>query len=193
MKICVYGASGSALDPKYYEAAEELGRLIGRGGHALIFGGGAGGLMGACAKGAAAAGGEVVGIAPRFFDEPGVLYDGCTRFHFTETMSERKALMEELSEAFIALPGGIGTFEEFFETLTLKQLGRHGKPMALLNTLNYFAPLMRLLEKAAEGRFLSARCFSLFSLCETPTEVLESVLSAPIVSGDLRRLSDYAK
>ena len=110
MNICVYGASGDRLDQAYFDAAFELGALLGQRGHSLIFGGGAGGLMGACARGASSAGADIVGVAPRFFDEPGVLYDGCTRFVFTETMRERKGIMEEQAEAFIALPGGIGTF-----------------------------------------------------------------------------------
>ncbi|MEI3101738.1 MAG: LOG family protein [Oscillospiraceae bacterium] len=92
-----------------------------------------------------------MGIAPRFFDEPGILLKDYGQLIFTETMSERKTLMEDKAEAFIALPGGIGTYEEFFETLTLKQLGRHSKPMALLNTLGYFDPMVEMLEKTAES------------------------------------------
>ena len=193
MNICVYGASGTDLDAAYYDEARELGGLIAQGGHTLVFGGGANGLMGACAEGAAKKGGTIIGIAPRFFDEPGILFPGCSEFIFTETMAERKTIMAERSDAFIALPGGIGTFEEFFETLTLKQLGRHGKPMALLSTLNYYTPLMALLENAAEGRFLSRRCLDLFALCRTPSEALEHVLTSASSSGGLHRLCDYAK
>lgn len=193
MTICVYGASGEKLDRAYFEAAYELGQLMARSGDRLVFGGGAGGLMGACARGAADAGGEVLGIAPRFFDEPGILFDRCTDFLFTETMRERKQAMEEAAEAFIALPGGIGTFEEFFETLTLKQLGRHAKPMAALNTLNYYAPMEAMLRSASEGGFMSESCFQLFSLCQTPAEALKAVRSAPALSGSARRLIDYAK
>ncbi len=193
MRICVYGASSSELDRAYFEAARELGQLLAAAGHSLVFGGGAGGLMGACAEGAAERGGEILGIAPRFFDEPGVLYPGCTRFLYTDTMAERKTAMHRESDAFIALPGGIGTFEEFFETLTLKQLGRHGKPMALLNTREYYAPLTALLERAAEDGFLSRRCFELFAVCATPEEALEHVLHAPVFSGGLKRLTDYNK
>jgi uncharacterized protein (TIGR00730 family) len=193
MRICVYGASASELDGRFFEEARELGRLLADGGHRLVFGGGAGGLMGACAEGAAERGGEILGIAPRFFDEPGVLFPRCTRFLWTETMAQRKAAMAAESDAFIALPGGIGTFEEFFETLTLKQLGRHGKPMALLNTLGYYAPLMGLLEQAADGGFLSRRCFDLFALCAAPEEALDHVLNAPAFSGGIKRLADYSK
>lgn len=193
MNICVYGASGDKLDRAYFEAAFELGKLLGRRGHSLIFGGGAGGLMGACARGASAAGAEIVGVAPRFFDEPGVLYDGCTRFIFTETMHERKALMEDQAEAFIALPGGIGTFEEFFETLTLKQLGRHGKPMALLNTLGYFDALQELLLRAVEGGFLSLGCLALYALCDSPSQALDRAEQPETLRGGITRLADYTK
>ena len=193
MNICVYGASGEQLDRAYFEAAGELGRLLALDGHRLIFGGGAGGLMGACARGASEVGGEIIGIAPRFFDEPGVLYDRCTRFIYTDTMRERKQLMETQSEAFIALPGGIGTFEEFFEMLTLKQLGRHAKPMAVLNTLGYYEPMRSMLSAAADGGFMSRRCFELFAFCGTPAEALDHIRKSPVLSGSIKRLSDYSK
>ena len=192
MKICVYGASGNDLDRAYFDAARELGRLLARQGHALVFGGGARGLMGACAEGAAELGGEIIGVAPRFFDEPGILFPRCSRFVYTETMAERKTAMFSESEAFIALPGGIGTFEEFFETLTLKQLGRHRKPMALLNTLDYYAPLMAMLDKAVEGGFLSRRCLALFALCGSPAEALRAVLTQRAPEGGLGKLTEYS-
>ena len=111
MKICLYGASSDEIDRTFILRTESLGEKMGKRGHTLIFGGGAKGLMGACARGAAEKGGEILGIAPRFFDEPGILFPRCSRFLFTETMAERKSAMAEESEAFIALPGGIGTFE----------------------------------------------------------------------------------
>ena len=193
MRICVYGASGSDLAPEYFAAARELGRLLADGGHTLIFGGGQGGLMGACASGAAERGGEIIGIAPRFFDEPGILFPGCTRFLFTETMRERKQLMEEQSDAFIVLPGGIGTLEEFFETLTLKQLGRHGKPIAVLNTLQYYNAMLHMLHTAADGGFMSRSCLQLFGFCATAEEALYHVEHAEVLSGSIRRLEDYNK
>lgn len=193
MKICVYGASADALDRRYFDAARELGALLARRGHALVFGGGRGGLMGACAEGASEQGGEVIGIAPRFFDEPGILFERCTRFIYTETMRERKQRMEEESDAFVILPGGIGTWEEFFETLTLKQLGRHAKPMAVLNTLGYYGRMLDMLEAAADGGFMSRACLRLFGLCDTPAQALEHVEKAEAISGDLRRLADYSR
>lgn len=193
MDICVYGASADELRSEYIEAARELGALIVCGGHRLIFGGGAGGLMGACARGAYESGGSVIGVAPRFFDEPGILFDRCTELIFTETMSERKAVMEDRAEAFIVLPGGIGTFEEFFETLTLKQLGRHSKPMALLNTLGYYGALLAALERAVEGGFMSGACLKLFSLCDTPAQALACAAVRGEPCGGIHRLRDYTK
>ena len=192
MNICVFAGSAEGAAPEYAAAARDLGRLLARGGHCLVFGGGARGLMGACAEGAAEEGGEILGIAPRFFDEPGILYPGCTRFLFTDTMSERKTAMAAGSDAFIALPGGIGTLEEFFEIFTLKQLGRHGKPIALVNTLDYYAPLSALLERAVRDGFLSRRCFSLFSLCPGPEEALRAVCTAPASSGVPVSLREYS-
>ena len=193
MNICIYAASSNSVDAVYLDAAEALGRIMARGGHTLVFGGGQGGLMGACARGAFEGGGAITGVAPRFFDEPGILFPGCTRFVYTETMRERKQTMEDLSEAFIVLPGGIGTFEEFFEMLTLKQLGRHGKPIAVLNTRGYYAPMLRMLEGAAEGGFMSRRCLELFALCDTPEEALRHVETAPEWHGNLKGLTDYTK
>ena len=193
MKIGIYGASGTQLDASYFEAARRFGALLGQHGHSLVFGGGAQGLMGACAEGAAASGAAILGVAPRFFDEPGILFPGCSDFVWTETMRERKAVMEDESEAFVVLPGGIGTFEEFFETLTLKQLGLHDKPIALLNTLGYYDALWALLEQAAAGGFLSRGCLGLCALCETPEAALEQVEHAERRTGGLHRLADYTK
>ena len=193
MKLCVYGASGERLDARYFEAARELGKELGQRGHCLLFGGGAHGLMGACAEGAESAGAEIIGVAPRFFDEPGILFPRCSDFVFTETMRERKAIMEDEGEAFLVLPGGIGTFEEFFETLTLKQLGQHDKPIALLNTLGYYDAFFALLEQAAEGGFLSRGCLSLCALCPTPEAALDYIETAAPLSGSIRRLEDYTK
>ena len=108
-------------------------------------------------------------------------------------MRERKAIMEEESEAFLVLPGGIGTLEEFFETLTLKQLGLHGKPIALLNTLGYYDALRQLLEQAAEGGFMSRGCLALCALCDAPEEALRYLETAETLTGGLHRLEDYTK
>ena len=135
MVICVYGASSDTIHPDFLKAGEALGSAMARRGHSLVFGGGGHGLMGAVARGVASSGGSITGVAPRFFNVDGVLFDGCTEFVYTDTMRERKAIMEERADAFLMTPGGIGTFEEFFEILTLRQLGRHNKPISVLNTM----------------------------------------------------------
>ncbi|MBR6772744.1 MAG: TIGR00730 family Rossman fold protein [Clostridia bacterium] len=172
MKICVYGAASNNIDPAYTAAAEKLGRLIAEKGHTLVFGGGATGVMGACARGVKAVGGESIGVAPGFFDEPGILCKDCTEFIFTETMRERKQLMEDLADAFVVAPGGIGTFEEFIEILTLKQLGRHTKPIAMLNTCGYYEHMNALMKNTVEKGFMKEECLGLYRSLDTAEEVL---------------------
>ena len=194
MNICIYGASSDRLDSIFFEEAERLGKLIAESGNTLVFGGGQTGLMGACARGVHKAGGKIIGIAPRFFDEPGILDKNCSEFFYTNTMRERKQLMEDKSDAFIALPGGIGSYEELFEILTLKQLGKHAKPIALLNTDNYYFPLFALLENTVKRGFMSERCLELFRLCATPDEALEHVLTDRAESQNMQYgLLDYNK
>lgn len=164
MKICVFGASSRDLEQGYFDEAFALGAELARRGHTIVFGGGASGLMGATARGAKSQGGRLIGIAPKFFDEPGILDKDCDEMIFTETMSERKKAMEDMSEAFITLPGGIGTFEEFFEALTLKQLGRHAKAMAVLNTLGYYDALEAMVQRAVDERFLTADGKDLYAM-----------------------------
>ena len=164
MNICVYGAAGSKIDKKFIDAVEELGKEIGRRGHTLVFGAGGSGLMGAAARGCKAGGGKIIGVSPRFFKDESieVLYDQCDELIFTETMHERKHKMEELADAFIVVPGGIGTMEEFFETLTLKQLGRHKKPIALYNIDDFFAIVEMFMYRATSKKFVKANCGLLY-------------------------------
>ena len=124
MNICVYGAASKNIDPKYTDAGYDLGLKLAKRGHGLVFGGGNGGMMGAVARGAHDGGAHIIGIAPSFFNIDGVLYPHSDEIIYTETMRQRKQKMEDMSGAFIVTPGGIGTFEEFFEILTLKQLAQ---------------------------------------------------------------------
>lgn len=192
MRICIFGASGRELDERYYAEAEELGRLIGKNGDSIVFGGGAEGLMGACARGVHSCGGDIVGIAPRFFDEPGILYPECSRMIFTETMRERKQLMQDNSDACIVLPGGIGTLEEFFELLTLKQLGRDERAIVLLNTLGAHDAMIRMLEELTARRFMSKNCLSLYLVAETPQQAMDCLIHYVPKTGSIRRLEDYS-
>ena len=193
MRICIFGASGRELDERYYTEAEALGELIGRNGDSIVFGGGSEGLMGACARGVHSAGGGIIGIAPRFFDEPGILYDKCSRMIFTETMRERKQAMQDNSDACIVLPGGIGTLEEFFELLTLKQLGRDDRAIVLLNTLGAHNAMISMLNELAERRFMSKNCLTLYSVAETPRQATEQLAEYVPQTGSIRRLEDYNK
>lgn len=189
MNICVYAASGRELDNIYFEEAYELGALLARCSHTLVFGGGSEGLMGACARGAKEHGGRVTGIAPRFFDEPGVLFTDCDEFIYTDTMRERKQLMEQTADAFVMLPGGIGTFEEFFEILTLKQLGRHSKPIAILNTALYYEPMISMLRHTASQHFMNEKCLQLFRLCDSPAQAVEHCANTEELNGSIRRFN----
>ena len=162
MNICVYGASSSELDPVYGKAAYELGQEMGRRGITLVFGAGDTGVMGATARGITAAGGRTIGISPHFFDKPGILFPTCTELIFTNTMRERKQLLEEKSDGFIVAPGGIGTMDEFFEIWTLRMLEQHPKPIALFNVNGYYDELLVFLKKMVEERFLAEDVFHLF-------------------------------
>lgn len=177
MNICVYGASSNAIDKEYILAGELLGEEMARRGHTLIFGAGDNGLMGAVARGAARGKGKIIGVAPKFFSADGVLYDNCDQLIRTETMRERKQKMEDLSDAFIMSPGGIGTFEEFFEIMTLKQLARHSKAIAVLNTNGFFDGLDELLKGIAKDGFMQESSLDLYKLCADPQKALDYIES----------------
>ena len=133
MNITLYGAASEKIDRIYMTRVEELGKALAEKGHALVFGAGSTGLMGAAARGFAAGNGKIVGVTPHFMHELEPICDFCTELIQTETMADRKDIMEEKADAFIIVPGGIGTFDEFFQILTLKALGRHSKPIILYN------------------------------------------------------------
>lgn len=175
MNLCLFGASSADIDTLYVDAVRELGRSIAGRGHTLVFGGGATGLMGAAVRGVREGRGNVTGIAPKFFDKPGILYEQCSEFIFTDTMRQRKHIMEERSDAFIMVPGGIGTFEEFFEVLVLKQLNQLDKPIAIFNPGDYFAPLMQMLSHAVRHGFMESRCMRLFGIFKDIGELLDYI------------------
>jgi len=176
MRFCIYGAASNKIEEKYILAGETLGKAMAEAGHGMVFGGGASGLMGAAARGMTAGGAaEIIGIAPSFFDVDGVLYPGCTEMIYTETMSERKHRMEEMAEGFIITPGGVGTMDEFFETLTLKSLGLHDKPIGVLNVDHFYDDLNSLIEKMAEGNFLRQGIQDMFFIGEDPEELIREM------------------
>lgn len=177
MNICIYGAASAELAPVYYEKTEELGKIMARRGHGLVFGGGQTGLMGAAARGVASENGYILGIAPSFFDEPGILYEHCTEFIMTETMWERKHLLEEKSDATIVVPGGIGTYEEFFEILTLKSLERLDRSIVLYNINGYYNIMRQLLEYTAQEKFMSRNILEMCRFMDDPEEILDYIES----------------
>lgn len=174
--ICVFGAGSRNLDEAFLKDAFELGRALAQNGYGLVFGGGKTGLMGQAALGAHENGGAVIrGIAPAFMDVPGVLYEHCDELILTETMHERKQMMEAISDAFVVLPGGAGTFEEFFEVLTQKNLGLHKKAIILLNTNGFFDPVVDILREMAAGHFMPTACLSAIVVAATPGEVVRAL------------------
>lgn len=188
MNICIYGASSALIDDSFIFEGEKLGRIMSEHNHNLVFGGGSTGLMGAVARGMTYAGkGEIIGIAPSFMNVDGILYDKCTEFIYSETMRERKQLLEEKSDAFIVTPGGIGTFDEFFEIITLKQLGRHNKPIAILNTNGYYDHLKNFLQNSIDEKFMKAECADLIFFADTPKEVIDYIESYQPTDNDISK------
>lgn len=172
MNICVYGASSKTINAIFTKAGYELGYIIAKHGYGLVFGGGDNGMMGAVARGTHEGGGKVIGIAPSFFNIDGVLYPKCDEIIYTTTMRERKQKMEDLSGAFIVTPGGIGTYEEFFEILTLKQLDRTKKPLVILNTAGYYDPMLEMLRHAVQTNFMTESTIDLMAVVKTPEEAM---------------------
>lgn len=152
--LCVYCGSRPGSRPEFTEAARAVGEWIGRHGGQLVYGGGCNGLMGTVAQATLDAGGRVVGVIPEALVDKEWANHACTELHVVETMHERKRLMAEHADAFLALPGGIGTFEEFFEVWTWRQLGYHDKPVGLLNVAGYYDGLMQFLHSTVEQQFM---------------------------------------
>ncbi len=168
MRICVYGAASPTIDPEYIEKVEQMGKEMAARGHALVFGGGGNGLMGAAARGVRAAGGHIVGVIPKFFEDEQVeaVCDFCDELIKPDTMRQRKQIMEDYADAFIVVPGGIGTFEEFFEILTLKQLCRHNKPIAIYNIKGYYNEINAAMREAIKKNFIRDNCTELYEISE---------------------------
>ena len=177
MNIAVYGAASSLIDNLYKEAGKELGRKMVERGLNLVFGGGANGMMGAVAEGVYEKGGYILGIVPVFFKEAGseISFKKCNEFIYTDTMRERKQKMEEHCDAFIITPGGIGTFDEFFEILTLKQLGRHNKAIAIYNINGFYDEFAAALYKFVKEQFITEDCAELCKIFTNVDEMLDYI------------------
>ena len=174
-RICVFCGSSAGTRPQYRKCAEELGAEFARRNIGLVYGGGNVGLMGAIADAVLESGGEAIGVIPEYLMTREIGHKQLTKLHIVHSMHERKALMADLSDAFIALPGGFGTFEEFFEVLTWSQLGLHLKPCGIVNVLNYYSPLLAMLDHAVEERFLKAQNRALVLSAENPQALLQAL------------------
>ena len=170
--LCVFCGSHSGVDPSYEMTARTLGRTLAESGIELVYGGGHVGLMGAVANAALAAGGDVTGVMPKALVNREIAHTGLTRLHVVGSMHERKAMMSELSEGFVALPGGTGTLEEFFEILTWAQLGEHAKPCGLLNVAGYYDPLLAVFDHMVDRGFLDERHRAMVLVETEPTAML---------------------
>lgn len=175
MRVCVYCSSSTAVAPVYSDAAAELGRLLGEHGHSLVFGGSKTGLMGVLAQAAQAAGAPVHGIIPRLLVTYGVAYEQADELTITETMAERKEIMEREAEAFVALPGGFGTLEEITQAITQKQLRYLSAPVALVNICGFYDGLVAFFEQLYREHFAHEVYRETYYLGETPAAVLEYI------------------
>lgn len=172
-RICVFCGSSPGGNPAYRDAAEALGRLLAREGLGLVYGGAGIGLMGAVAGAALAAGGEVIGVIPRALEAKEIAHPGLSALHVVGSMHERKALMAGLADGFVALPGGMGTFDEFFEVVTWAQLGIHVKPCGLLNVAGYYDRLTGFLDHAVAEGFVKGELREMIVVEERPEALLE--------------------
>jgi uncharacterized protein (TIGR00730 family) len=174
-RVCVFAGSSAGVRPEYIAAATDLGRVLATSGIGLVYGGARVGLMGAVADAVLTGGGAVTGVIPRALVEKEVAHSGLTELRIVTTMHERKALMADLSDAFIALPGGWGTLDEFFEILTWAQLGLHRKPCGLLNVLGYFDRLLAFLDHTVEQGFVRREYGALLALSDGPSTLLDAL------------------
>lgn len=187
--IAVYCASSNKVRASFVDAAERLGELIAADGRRLVYGDGGIGLMAAVARGALKAGGEVVGVIPQFMVDQGWNNADSTQTIVTQTMHERKATICNISDAMVALPGGIGTFEELLECLTWKQLGLHHNPVVILNTDGYYDKLLACIDLMVDEQMMRPIHKEMFVVVNTPEEVLPAIMNAPEWNPNTRRLA----
>lgn len=172
-RICVFCGSNIGRDGKYQDAAREFGRALVARGWEAVYGGGRVGLMGVFADEVLAQGGHIIGVIPEMLATKELVHNGATQMHVVASMHARKALMAELADAFVALPGGFGTFEETLEMITWGQLGIHSKPLGLLDVLGFYRPLAEFIEHAVSENFVRPEQRNLFVMSERPDELLE--------------------
>jgi uncharacterized protein (TIGR00730 family) len=187
--ICVYCASSQLCDAAYHEAAYRLGEVLALEGCTIIYGGGGLGSMGALASGALSRGGQIIGVIPQFMIDLEWGHRGLTELRVVEDMRIRKHVMLSHSDGVVALPGGSGTFEELFEAITLKRLGAYVHPIILVNTRNFFAPLIQLLQDAVSEHFMDERHLQMWDVVSSPEEVPAAITNAMPWSADARKFA----
>lgn len=182
--LCVYCGARAGSDPAYAQAATHLGQTIAARGMTLVYGGGSVGLMNTTAEAALAAGARVVGVIPELLRSREVMHQGLSEVHVVQTMHQRKKMMADFADGFVALPGGIGTLEEMFEIWTWRQLGYHNKPLGLLNVQGYYDGLLDFLAQSHEQGFVSPDVLALLVVDSDPERLIERMSSAQPVSED---------
>ncbi|MDO4977265.1 MAG: TIGR00730 family Rossman fold protein [Eubacteriales bacterium] len=173
--ICMYGASSENIDSIYLEEGNDLGKEIASRGHTLLYGGGYTGMMGACAQGAETMNGTVIGVIPYFMDEYEGINRKCTELILTNTMAERKELMEERADAFVIVPGGIGTMDEFFEIITLVELEQKSAPIILFNIEGFFDPIIDFIDQGIKKGFIREETRKNFAVYKTARDVVTAI------------------
>ena len=186
--LCVYCGSRPGNQPEFTSIAEQVGTWIGKHGGQLVYGGGRNGLMGTVADATLAAGGRVIGVIPKALVDKEQAHHGCTELHIVETMHERKHMMAEHADAFVALPGGIGTLEEFFEVWTWRQLGYHDKPVGLLNMDGYYDSLLAFLQTSVSSGFMPEWLMPLITVDTQAEPLLENLVQASGLTRARQRL-----
>jgi len=177
--ICVYCGANEGGNPEHRMAAVRFGEMMAAQGIRLVFGGGRVGLMGVIADAVMAGGGEVVGIIPEHLHDIEVGHKGLTELHVVDSMHTRKQLMFDLSDAFVVLPGGLGTLDETFEIITWRQLGLHDKPVILVNNDGYWQPFKALVQHVIDNGFARASSADLFTIVETTSDIIPTIKAAP--------------
>lgn len=174
-RMCVFCGSATQVNQRYLAAARRMGRLLAEEGCRMIFGGGTIGLMGEVARGVHEVQGHVIGVIPKFIHQLGVTYLLADELHISADMRTRKSIMEHKADGFLVLPGGLGTLEEFLEIATLKQLGRHRKPIVVLNTDGFYDGLLLLFRKLLRLRFMKQSDLKLFNIVRTPEAAIKAL------------------
>lgn len=174
-RVCMYGAASDQIDRVFLRQGEQLGREIAEAGYTLVYGGGSGGMMGACSRGVLEGGGKLIGVVPAFMDAYEGINENCTELIWTDSMGDRKTLMENLADAFIVTPGGIGTMDEFFQILTLGYLDRKAVPIIIFNIKGFFDPILEFIDQGVEKGFIHEKVRTLYTVRTSPKGVISAI------------------